>query len=79
MNFIKYDLSIDSTIKEEYSDFLKENTEENKNLKKLTVPDSKQVYLHPAAYKVEVEINGAVENIMLEIKAPKKKKRGSDE
>jgi len=30
-------------------------------------------------YKVEVEINGVVENIKLEIKAPKKKKRGSEE
>ena len=79
LNFVKYDLTIDSTIKEDYFDFLKEKTEENKDLKKLTVSDSQQVYLHPAMYKVEVEINGVVENIKLEIKAPKKKKRGSEE
>ena len=79
LNFVKYDLTIDSTIKEDYFDFLRENTEENKDLKKLIVSDSQQFYLHPAAYNIEVEINGVVENIRLEIKAPKKKKRGSDE
>jgi hypothetical protein len=78
LNFVKYDLSIDPTMKDNYHEFLSENTEEKNKFIKLKVADSGEIYLQTGTYYIEIEINGNADNKKLEIKAPKKKKRGKN-
>ncbi|MBL7129677.1 MAG: glycosyl hydrolase, partial [Ignavibacteria bacterium] len=73
LNYVKYDLSIDSTVRDDYLDFL-EGKEKTKHIK-LKKADTGKYYLQPGTYNIEIEINGTIESNKLEVKAPKIKKR----
>ncbi len=74
LNYVKYDLSIDSTVRGDYVDFLE--GKDNTKPVKLKKADTGKYYLQPGTYVVKIEVNGTVESKKLEVKAPKKKKRG---
>ncbi len=81
LNFVKYDLSVDSTRIATYNQLLKSQAEQpsqkTKKWKALKPTDTGKVYLHPGKFKVEVKIHGAKMTRPLEVKAPKKARRGA--
>ncbi len=77
LNFVNYDLSIDSNKVEEYKSFVKEKSKGLDDQFKET--DTKKTYLHPGKYTLEVEINGTKKSESFEIKEPKKSERGSED
>jgi hypothetical protein len=76
LNFIDYDLSIDSNKVDEYKSFIKEKSKSDEDQFKET--DTKKTYLHPGKYTLEIEIDGVKKSQSFEIKEPKKSSRGSD-
>ena len=77
LNFVNYDLSIDSNKVEEYKSFVKEKSKGLDDQFKET--DTKKTYLHLGKYTLEVEINGTKKSESFEIKEPKKSERGSED
>jgi len=74
LNYVKYDISIDSTVKNDYMEFLE--GKEKMEHAKLKKADTGKYYIKPGIYNIEIEIDGTTESRNLEIKAPKLKKRG---
>ncbi len=70
LNFVKYDLTIDSSKKAVYEKSLNQNKKE----KTVTLKNSDDgnIYLQPGKYKVEIEINGIKQTQDFEIKEQKK-------
>lgn len=68
LNFLKYDLSVDSDKEDLYLNDIKEKKEENKT-------DTGKLYLKAGTYIVEFELNGVTEKKILTIKDKPKKKR----
>ncbi|MFI5134837.1 MAG: WD40/YVTN/BNR-like repeat-containing protein, partial [Chitinophagales bacterium] len=77
LNYAKYDLSFDSTLKSQYETWLNKEVKGDEDKVKLKAADNKQYYLHPGKYKVVVEANGAKEEKELEIKKPRESSSGA--
>ena len=75
LNFVKYDLSVDSSRVKAYNRKLKKKSKAKK-WKDLKPADTGKVYLRPGKYTVTVYIDGYKAKETLEIKKPKKEKRG---
>ncbi|MCY7409809.1 MAG: hypothetical protein LH473_06015 [Chitinophagales bacterium] len=67
LNYVKYDLSIDSTLKETYTTLLNKDIKEDADKIKLKSGDNKVYYLHPGKYRLVIEANGKKEEKVLEI------------
>ena len=76
LNFVNYELSIDSNKVNEYKSILKEKSKSDGDQFKET--DTKKTYLHPGKYTLEIELDGIKKSNPFEIKEPKKRKRGSE-
>ena len=75
LNFVNYDLSIDSNKVDEYKSYVKEKSKSDEDQFKET--DTKKTYLHPGKYTLEIEINGTKKSQNFEIKEPRQRKRGA--
>lgn len=73
LNFVKYDLSIDSAVVEKYINELNESAEEEIKIEKA---DNGKFYILPGTYSVEITLNGVTDIQPLVIKAADKKERG---
>ena len=73
LNFIKYDLSVDSNRVEDYKNYFGDK-------KKFNVKTSENgvTYLIPGKYEIQISLNGITEKKEFEIKEPKKKKRDEE-
>jgi len=78
LNYLKYDLGIDSDKILLYQKLLQEQQLKagKAGTIKLKPADTGKVYLHPGKYVVQVYFNGEKAEQTLEVKAPKKRKRG---
>ena len=76
LNFIDYDLSIDPGKTDFYKTFINDKV---KGEDKFKETDTGKIYLRPGKYTLEIEINGAKKSNTFEIKAAKKKGRGSED
>jgi len=76
LNFIDYDLSIDSGKTDFYKSFINNKAEKEDKFKET---DTGKIYLRPGKYTLEIEINGIKKSQTFEINAPKKKIRGSED
>ena len=77
LNFVNYDLSIDSNKVDEYMSFIKNKSKTDEDQFKET--DTKKTYLHPGKYTLEIEMDGIKKSQPFEIKEPKKRERGSED
>jgi hypothetical protein len=59
LNYLKYDLSMDSTLKSRYETWLNKDAKDASDKVTLKAPDNKIYYLRPGKYKVVIEANGA--------------------
>ncbi|HET55913.1 MAG TPA: glycosyl hydrolase, partial [Ignavibacteria bacterium] len=75
LNFVKYDLTIDSAVVEKYINELNESAEEEIKIKKA---DNGKFYIQPGTYDVEITLNGVTDIQTLVIKAADKKERGKE-
>ncbi|CAF3790876.1 unnamed protein product [Rotaria sp. Silwood1] len=66
LNYIKYDLSLDTVSGKSYFDFISDKYRNNKKIK-IKLKDSGKYYLPPGKYKVELEVNGVKETKEFEI------------
>ncbi|MDZ7767412.1 MAG: hypothetical protein U5K00_23850 [Melioribacteraceae bacterium] len=73
LNYVDYDLTIDSTAVKDYLNELNADVEEEIKLEKA---DNDFYYIQPGTYDVEITLNGVTEVQALVIKAPEKKERG---
>jgi hypothetical protein len=73
LNFIKYDLSVDTNKVDDYKNILNE-----KNKFTVKTAENGITYLIPGKYEIEITINGITESKEFEIKEPKKVKRGEE-
>jgi len=73
LNFVKYDLSVDSNKVDEYK-----NIPGDKNKFTVKTAENGITYLIPGKYEIEITINGVTEIREFEIKEPKKVKRGEE-
>jgi len=73
LNFVKYDLTIDSTVVEKYINELNESAEEEIKIEK---SDNGKYYIQPGTYDVEITLNGVTDIQTLVIKGADKKERG---
>ena len=71
LNYIKYDLSFDSTLKSQYETWLNKEVKDEEDKVKLKAADNKIYYLHPGKYRVVIEVNGIKAERMLMIEKPK--------
>jgi hypothetical protein len=71
LNYVKYDLSMDSTLKAQYETWLNKDVKEEEDRVKLKPGDDKVTYLRPGKYKLRIEANGATKEETLEVKKPK--------
>jgi len=76
LNFAEYDLSIDPGKADFYKNYINEKSKNEEDKFKET--DTKKIYLRPGKYSVEIEINSSKESQKFEIKAPRKRERGSN-
>ncbi len=67
LNYVKYDLSFDSTLKTQYTTWLNKDVKEEADKVKLKSGDNKVYYLHPGKYRCVIEANGAKAEKILEI------------
>lgn len=73
LNYVEYDLTIDSTVIDDYKNEL---TEDSKEEIKFEKADNGFYYIKPGTYDIEITLNGVTDIQALEIKAPEKKERG---
>ena len=73
LNYVDYNLAIDSTALDDYLNELNKDSEEEIKLEKA---DNDFYYIQPGTYDVEITLNGVTDIQALEIKAPEKKERG---
>lgn len=73
LNYIKYDLSVDSDKINDYKNFIGD-----KSKYKVKESENGITYLLPGKYEIEITVNGNTEKKEFEIKEPKKKKRGEE-
>jgi photosystem II stability/assembly factor-like uncharacterized protein len=71
LNYVKYDLSMDSVFKTQYETWLNKEVKEEAGQTKLKAPDNKVYYLRPGKYKVVVEAGGSREEKELAVKKPR--------
>ena len=77
LNFVDYDLSIDSNKVDQYKSFIKAKSKSDGDQFKET--DTGKTYLHPGIYTLEIEIEGIKKSQSFEIKEPKQRKRDSED
>lgn len=71
LNYLKYDLSFDSTLKAQYETWLNKDVKEEGDKVKLKPADNKLYYLHPGKYRMVIEANGVKAEKTLVIEKPK--------
>lgn len=71
LNYISYDLSMDSTLKSQYETWLNKDVKEGEEKAKLKPGDNKVYYLRPGKYKLRIEANGTTKEETLEVKKPR--------
>ncbi|MBS1492029.1 MAG: glycosyl hydrolase [Bacteroidetes bacterium] len=71
LNYIEYDLSIDTLTGKSYFDFISDKYKNDKKIK-IKLKDSGKYYLPPGKYKVELDANGTKETKEFEIKESKR-------
>ena len=71
LNFYRYNLSVDDGKQSEYQKYL-----ENKYKGNAEVSENGKLYLRPGVYNIEIVSGGNSEFTRLEVKEPKKTKRG---
>lgn len=71
INYIEYDLSIDTALAKSFFDFITDKYKSDKKIK-IKLADSKKYFLTPGKYKVELEANGTKETKEFEIKESKR-------
>ncbi|MFQ5629831.1 MAG: WD40/YVTN/BNR-like repeat-containing protein, partial [bacterium] len=78
LNYVKYDLAIDSTQASVYESELRAafSGQEGERFKKLKAADNGNYYLRPGTYTIEVAANGATVSEKLVIKARDRRRRG---
>lgn len=73
LNFVEYNLTVDSVVVEDYINQLMKTGEDKIKIEKA---DNDFYYIKPGTYNVEINLNGVTETQALTIKAPEKKERG---
>ncbi|MCF8241430.1 MAG: hypothetical protein K9J16_08575 [Melioribacteraceae bacterium] len=73
LNYVKYDLTIDAGMTEEYQSFINQKEESDITIKE---SDNNKTYIKPGEYRVTVEVNGNLAEEKLVIKEQKRRKRG---
>jgi hypothetical protein len=67
LNYMKYNLSFDSTLKTQYGTWLNKDVKEESDKVKLKSGDNKVYYLRPGKYRVVIEANGMKAERIFEI------------
>ena len=76
LNYVKYDLSIDSIVSSNYQQYLNEIKKKDDKEIKIKITDNKKYYLQPGKYNIEIETANGTKNYReLIIKAQEKKMR----
>ncbi|MEO5674531.1 MAG: hypothetical protein ABIQ74_07775, partial [Chitinophagales bacterium] len=70
LNYVKYDLSIDSAFKSSYLDYLNKDLKKDEDKVKIKPGDNKIYYLRPGKYHIVTEANGAKQERTLIIDKP---------
>lgn len=71
LNYIKYDLSIDTILGKAFFEFITDKYKNDKKIK-IKLSDTGKYFLPPGKYKVELDVNGIKETKELEIKEGKR-------
>lgn len=71
INYIEYDLSLDTIVGKSFFDFIIDKYKNNKKIK-IKLTDSQKYYLPPGKYKVELDANGVKETKEFEVKESKR-------
>jgi hypothetical protein len=71
LNYIEYDLSIDTVMGKSFFDFISDKYKNDKKIK-IKLKDSGKYYIPPGKYKVELDANGTKETKEFEVKESKR-------
>lgn len=71
INYIEYDLSLDTIVGKSFFDFIIDKYKNDKKIK-IKLTDSQKYYLPPGKYKVELDANGVKETKEFEVKESKR-------